>query len=171
MTKIVYEPSETAHWKTLFHNKTLLLGSHNLNEGEELVAEISEVSLQVIKNMSGKDEEVAVINFTNAPPMVMNITNAKIISSLYGDLYTGWIGKSIQLYATQVKAFGNVTMALRVKGAIPNTQQDISGYVTQLEICQSIEALQQAFINMPTHIKPLVNDVKEKMKVKLNANN
>ena len=35
---IVYEPSQTTHWKNLFPNKTMLLGSHNLNEGEELVA-------------------------------------------------------------------------------------------------------------------------------------
>ena len=71
---IVYEPSQTTHWKNLFPNKTMLLGSHNLNEGEELVATIDHVEMQSIRNQSGQNEEVPVITFINAPPMVMNIT-------------------------------------------------------------------------------------------------
>ena len=34
---IIYEPSKTTHWRNLFESKSMLLGSHNLNEGEELV--------------------------------------------------------------------------------------------------------------------------------------
>ena len=33
---LVFEPSATQHWKTLFPNKSAILGSHHLNEGEEL---------------------------------------------------------------------------------------------------------------------------------------
>ncbi len=167
---LIFEPSETQHWKTLFPNKNLLLGSHNLNEGEELIAEIEGVSLQMIKNMTGKDEEVAIIQFTNAPPMVMNITNAKTISSMYGDLYTGWVGKSIQIYAVPVKAFGIVQTALRVRGAIPDTNEDISIHQADLSACESTKELRQVFTAIPKHLKPQLATLKDSMKEKLSEN-
>ncbi len=165
--QLIFEPSETEHWKTLFPNKTKLLGSHNLNEGEELIAEIASVDLQLIKNQNGKDEEVAVIQFKNAPPMVMNITNAKIISSLYGDLYSGWIGKSVQIYATPVKAFGMVQTALRIRGAIPNTGEDLSSYIKELKSCKTMDELKDTFTATPKHIKPKLTAIKDEMKDKL----
>jgi len=170
MTDLVYEPSTTQHWKNLFPNKTQLLGSHNLNEGEELIAEIVSVTVEKIKNQSGGDEEVAVIRFNNAPPMVMNITNAKIISSLYGDLYTGWIGRSVQIYATPIKAFGQVTNCLRIRGAIPQTNQDISQYQASLNACENMDELKKAFTAIPKHLKPMLDSLKNSMKDKLNDN-
>jgi len=74
---IIYQPSVTTHWRNLFESKSMLLGSHNLNEGEELVCEIQSTSIEVIKNKNGKDERVPVLCFNNAPPMVLNITNTK----------------------------------------------------------------------------------------------
>ena len=76
MSNIVYQPSQTTHWRNLFESKTMLLGSHNLNEGEELVAQISNVAIQEIRNQNGKTEKVPVANFFNAPPMVLNITTS-----------------------------------------------------------------------------------------------
>lgn len=166
---LVFEPSKTTHWKNLFPSKTQLLGSHNLNEGEELVAEIVEVKVEKIKDQNGREEQVPIIRFTNAPPMVLNITNSKTISALYGDLYTGWKGRSIQLYATKIKAFGEETMALRVRKAIPNTNIDTTQYANQLRACKNMEELKQVFTKLPIHVKPLVENIKDEMKGKLNA--
>ena len=170
MSELVYETSETKHWKNLFPNKTQLLGSHNLNEGEELIAEIVSVTVEKIKNQSGGDEEVAVINFNNAPPMVMNITNAKIVSSLYGDLYTGWIGQSVQIYATPIKAFGQVTNCLRIRGAIPETKQDLSKYQADLNACETMDELKKVFTAIPKHLKTSLAHLKDSMKDKINEN-
>lgn len=167
MSNIIYQPSTTTHWRNLFESKSLLLGSHNLNEGEELVCEICNTGMQTIKNKSGKDEQVPVILFNNAPPMVLNITNTKTIASLYGDLYGAWVGKSIQVYATKVKAFGAVTTALRVRPVIPANSNDLQQYVSKLNACGSIEQLKSVFMGLPNNVKPELTQLKNNIKTAL----
>jgi len=167
MSNIIYEPSKTTHWRNLFENKSMLLGSHNLNEGEELVCEICNTGIQNIKNKNGKDESVPVILFNNAPPMVLNITNTKMIASLYGDLYDNWVGKNIQVYATKVKAFGSVTTALRVRPIIPANSNDLQKYVNQLNQCGTMEQLKNTFMNLPNNVKPELTSIKDEIKGRL----
>jgi len=167
MTHIIYEPSHTTHWKNLFPSKTLLLGSHNLNEGEELVAEISNVEIQEIVNTNGQKERVPVVTFTNAPPMVLNITNSRTIATLYGELYDHWIGKRIQVFATQVKAFGEVTMALRIRNVIPADNEATGDIEAQLRACESMDELKKTFMDLPKHLKPQLEAVKDEMKASL----
>ena len=167
MSNIIYQPSTTTHWRNLFESKSMLLGSHNLNEGEELVCEICDTGMQTIKNKKGGDEQVPVILFTNAPPMVLNITNTKMIASLYGDLYNNWVGKSIQVYATKVKAFGQVTTALRVRPVIPANSNDLKQYVEQLNKCGTIEQLKNTFMNLPNNVKPELIAMKDEIKARL----
>lgn len=169
MSNIVYQPSQTTHWKNLFASKTMLLGSHNLNEGEELVCQIKSVAIQKIRNTSGKEEQVPVCNFYNAPPMVLNITNTRTIASLYGDNYEGWTNQYIQVFATSVKAFGQQQMALRVRQVKPNVGQDTSGYEHQLRSCKSINELQSVFMGLPKHLKSALTPLKNEIKGKLNA--
>jgi hypothetical protein len=168
MPNLIFEPSETTHWKTLFPNKMMLLGSQNLNEGEELIAEIKSVDVEEIRNQSGDTELVPIAKFTNAPPMVLNITNTRTIANLYGDCYEGWTGKSIQLFATKVKAFGKEGLALRVREAIPDTSEDIESYEIALRSCNSMSELQKEFTQIPKHLKPKMITVKNEMKENLN---
>ena len=167
MSNIVYQPSVTTHWRNLFESKSMLLGSHNLNEGEELICEIINTGIQTIKNKAGKDENVPVILFNNAPPMVLNITNTKTIASLYGDLYNQWVGKSIQVYATKVKAFGAVTTALRVRPVIPANSADVKQYVDKLNACGNIDQLKQVFMSLPNNVKPELTSLKDTIKTHL----
>lgn len=170
MSQIVYEPSQTTHWKNLFPNKMQLLGSQNLNEGEELIAEILSVSTNEIRNKDGKNEQVPVLTFTNAPPMVLNITNTRTIASLYGERYDQWAGKSIQIFAVQVKAFGQVGMALRVREAIPQTQEDLSVFESKISESKDMSELQKVFTSIPKHLKTRLVAAKDKRKGELNAN-
>jgi len=167
MTQLVFEPSQTTHWKNLFPNKMLLLGSQNLNEGEELIAKIKAVHRQQVKDKNGKDEEVSVVQFENAPPMVLNITNARTIANLYGELYSNWVGCSLQIYATKVKAFGQEQMALRIREAIPNVGQDTTEYENALRACTTMADLQKVFMDTPKHIRPMITATKDEMKGKL----
>lgn len=169
MTTLIYEPSHTTHWKNLFPNKTLLLGSHNLNDGEELVAAISGVSIQPIKDQNGNEEQVPVLTFTNAPPMVLNITNTRTVASLYGPNYDQWEGKSIQIYATMVKAFGKNELALRIREAIPTTSEDVSQFEEALSACKTVDELRTVFMGIPKHLKPRLEQTKNKMKEALNV--
>lgn len=175
--KIVYEPSETTHWKTLFASKSMMLGAHNLNPGEELIAEIETIDpTATIKNKKGGEETIVAVHFKNAPPMCLNITNARIIAGLYGEYHDGWIGNSIQLYATKVKAFGSEVMALRVREAIPDTGHDVTDYIAALQSCGDIDELVEAYMSIPKHLKAAgsdsgrrLNETKEVMKGRLHA--
>ncbi len=170
MSNVVYEPSQTTHWKNLFPKKSALLGSHNLNAGEELVAQITGVSVQEIKNNKGKADHVPVVTFSNAPPFVLNITNARTIESLYGCYHQNWIGKHIQLYATEVKDFGGgKTMGLRVRPKAPVVNDDLGQYESSLRKCQSMKELQGVFMSIPKQLKPSLEALKNEMKGKLNV--
>jgi hypothetical protein len=170
---IVYEPSQTTHWKNLFPNKTMLLGSHNLNEGEELVAKIRHVEIQAIKNASGKDDKVPVVNFENAPPMVLNITNARTISSLYGERYADWKGQSIQLYVTMVRGYGTAekVQGLRIRTVIPQTNENVQQYINNMRACTTLGDLQVVFTSIPKHLKPGLVAEKDVIKKTIGASN
>ena len=147
----------------------LLLGSQNLNEGEELIARICNVEIQAIKNTNGKEEHVPVVQFENAPPMVLNVTNSRTIASLYGEHYDQWKGNSIQIYATKVKAFGVEQMALRIREARPDINQDVEEFELSLRSCQTMKNLQDAFMAIPKHLKPRLVAVKDEMKEAISA--
>tara|TARA_R110000803_G_scaffold180290_7_gene242728 strand:+ start:1886 stop:2422 length:537 start_codon:yes stop_codon:yes gene_type:complete len=164
---MVFEPSKTTHWKNLFPNKMLLLGSQNLNPGEELIAEILGVDIEEIKDANGGVESVPIMTFTNAPPMVLNITNTKTISNLYGEHYDKWPGRSIQIFATKIKAFGAVNMALRIREAIPDTNENIDEFEKKLRACPDIETLKTVYLSIPTHLKPRLAPLKDEIKDKL----
>lgn len=176
--KLIYQPSETTHWRNLFENKCMLLGSHNLNPGEELIAEIKSINANgTIKDKKGKDTIAAIISFTNCPDMVLNVTNTQTIAGLYGDYTEDWIGESIQIYATEVKAFGKLTNALRVREAKPDVNHDVTEYIDSLMNCENLEELKGAYIAIPKHLKgpktdsgKLINKTKDEMKDKLCEN-
>ena len=161
---IVYEVSDTHHWKTLFPEKNMLLGSHNLNPGEELVAEIVSVNVSEILNQNGDKEQVPVATFTNAPPMVLNKTNCLVLEGLYGPVYDGWAGKSVQIYAAEVKAFGKHTLALRIQNKIPATGQDTSEHEAALKACKTMAELQEVYGSIPKHLKKPLSSLKDSMK-------
>lgn len=145
----------------------MLLGSHNLNQGEELVLQISCVSVQQIKNQNGKNESVPVIQFQNASPMVLNITNAKTIAALYGELHENWVGKHIQLFSAEIKVKGEKMTALRVRPKMPNVGVSYDNEERQIRSCQSLEQLQSVFMKLPPQAKSALNSLKDEMKGKL----
>lgn len=168
MNNIVYQPSQTTHWRNLFESKSMLLGAHNLNPGEELIGDIVFAGIESIKNKNGKDEKVPVLQFNNAPPMVLNITNTKMIASLYGDLCENWAGKLIQIYATKVKDFGGgQTTGLRIRPVIPVNNQDLKQHVDKINACGNIEQLKNVFMSLPNNVKPDLTALKDEVKTRL----
>jgi len=169
MSNVVYQPSQTTHWRNMFENKSSLLGSHNLNPGEELIVQIQSVEIGSIKGKKGKQESVPVATFYNAPPMVLNVTNCQTLETLFGPYRHDWVNKYIQVFAVKVNAFGKEQLALRIRPFIPSTGEDVSGHESKLRSCKNLKELQSVYMALPKHLKTSLNALKDEMKGKLNA--
>ena len=109
------------HWKKLTNPD--YLGAYSLDGGQDIVLTIDHVTRETVTGPEGKKEDCSVIHWIpeeNAKPMILNITNAKMIERLLKSPYLeDWSGKRIQIGAEKVKAFGEVVDALRVRPFLP----------------------------------------------------
>jgi len=102
------------HWKKLTNSN--YIGAHDLAPGQELKLTITEIKMEKVTNSEGKTEEMATARYKGVnKPMILNKTNMKIIAELYGPYIEDWVGKVVTIHAVKVRAFGEVTEALRVK--------------------------------------------------------
>lgn len=166
---IVYEASDNGHWRFMYQEKNKLLGSHNLNNNEELVATIKDVGVETVLDIETKQKKsIPVLHFVGGiPPMAINITNARSIASIYGDNRNDWVGKSIQIFATSVRAFGNTTKALRIREQIPTSDKEIQDAEERLKKCASLDELKTVFMSMPKHHQAKLNMLKNNLKTEL----
>ena len=108
------------HWKKLTNPN--YIGAYAFDEGEEKVGTIDYVKQESVKSTEGKEEECIVCHFKerDMKPLVLNKSNCKTITKLYNTPYIeDWAGKKIVLYVTQVKAFGDVVDAVRIRNKVP----------------------------------------------------
>ena len=107
------------HWKKLTNPD--YLGAYSFNEGEEKILTISRVKQEIVIGPDGKKEECTVARFVeNEKPMILNTTNCKTITKIHKTPFIEeWSGKRIQIYVAQVKAFGEVVDALRIRDKVP----------------------------------------------------
>ena len=73
---------------------------------------------RVVQEQVGEEEpDKWIVDFSENPDrgMVLNKTNALMISSAYGDNSDLWIGKAVELYTEQVSFQGKIVPGLRVK--------------------------------------------------------
>jgi len=109
------------HWKKL--TNTDYIGTYSLDPGKDLTVTIKSVTKQVVKGPDGKQEECIVAVLEGQKPMILNRTNCKMISKLYGTPYIEeWSGKKITLYAAKVRAFGEQVDALRIRDKVPELE-------------------------------------------------
>ena len=130
---------EKTHYKKL--RNTNFLGSWDLPQGKDLVTTITKVENQEVFNPSDNSkEEVVVIELQGIKPLIANATNCKnIAKACKSDYIEDWVGKTIALYSTKVKAFGDVVDAVRVRPNAP---------VIRLCKCEQCGADIQPFKNM-----------------------
>jgi hypothetical protein len=109
------EVKPVTHWKRL--TNPLFIGAHDLQPKQELVITIKSVAQEMVKGQDGKDEQVVVAQIEGAKkPMILNKTNMKIITKVLDTPYIEeWSGKKIIIYGANVRAFGEMCLALRVK--------------------------------------------------------
>ena len=122
------------HFRKLFNPN--YLGAYSLDPGKDLILTIKQIKVEAITNCDGKKEDAAVIRFDeNVKPMILNSTNSKTIKKIYNSPYLeDWVGKKIQLYAANIKAFGEVMEALRVRDYKPKVK-DLTPVKLECEMC------------------------------------
>jgi hypothetical protein len=120
--------AEKTHWKKQFNYD--YLGSYSLPDGRDVVLTIKSTKKEKVVGQNGKKEECFVCVFTEQgsidwiKPMILNRTNCKTITKLYGTPYIEeWAGKKVQIGIERVSAFGDLTDALRIRNVIPDVKR------------------------------------------------
>ena len=110
--------SET-HWKKLINPD--YLGAYSLDPGKDMVLTIRQVKKEMVTGADGKKEECIVCYWQEEQkPMILNVTNCKMIAKLLKTPYIErWAGHRIQIGAEVVSAFGEKVEALRVRKSLP----------------------------------------------------
>lgn len=107
------------HWKKL--DNPNYLGAYSLMDGNsiELVVTIQKVVLEDVKSERGT-EKCKIMYLEGQKPMILNNTNSKTISKvLKSPFIEDWAGHKITLFVAEIKAFGDVVDALRVRPSKP----------------------------------------------------
>lgn len=89
---------------------------------DDLVVTISRVAIESL-GQGDKAEDKPIVYFSdNEKGLVLNKTNAHVISDLYGPETDAWVGKKIALYATEVEMGGVTTLGIRVRLRAPGAK-------------------------------------------------
>lgn len=97
------------------------LAATDLPDGD-CVLTIDHLEMVTVKNQqTQRDEEKPALHFReDVKPMLVNTTNWKQIEKATGhDDSDDWAGKKIILFATEVEAFGEMRLAIRVRSHAP----------------------------------------------------
>lgn len=110
---------ELTHWKKLTNPN--YIGAYSLQPGEERTVEISKVVREKVKGDGGKEEECTVAYLTGEKPFILNSTNCKTLTRVFGTPFIEqWAGQRCTIYAAKIKAFGEEMEALRVRSVKPS---------------------------------------------------
>ena len=80
---------------------------------DDLVVTIADVTFE---ELGDHDEQKPVVSFEETQKLlVLNKTNANTIAQLYGNKLTGWSGKRVVLYTTEVSYQGTTMLGIRIR--------------------------------------------------------
>jgi len=91
-------------------------------QGRDVDVQIADCRMEPIKQDSGPDKEKPVLYFNgHGRGLVLNVTNAQAIASLYGDETDAWRGQWITLYPPQCQFGNRMVDCIRVRPFSPQT--------------------------------------------------
>lgn len=114
-------PQNKTHWKKLVNPD--YIGAYVLQPGQDLTVTIVSVSREIVVSTGGKKEECTVAKLVGQKPLILNVTNAKTISKLYGPFIEDWAGRQVTLFASTTKLAGETVECLRIRPAVPSEVQ------------------------------------------------
>lgn len=97
------------------------LGSWDVMDGE-IVLTIADFKEEIIEGDKGRKEKKCILYFAEQgyKPMVCNLTNRKTLARLYHTTDSAKLkGKLVKIGTDQVKAFGGIHDALRIRNVVP----------------------------------------------------
>lgn len=155
------------HWKQNFDYK--YTGAYELSPGETRTLTIKRTCNEDVMSTSGQKQNCFVAYFNeHSKPMVLNKTNCKTISKLHGPFVEKWIGKKITIEARQVKAFGEMVDALRVRNSIPvDTAIDTKAIEFKLDVCSNLDELKEVYMSLSKPEQFAMAAYKDRLKSKL----
>jgi hypothetical protein len=111
-----------ARYELLFPSR--YLGAADLG-GKEVTVKIATIALGEIdgtEEIGGKTVDVkkqkAIVTLEGVPkPWLLNRTNGEALALIFGPETKDWKSKPVTLHAEMVKSFGEMVLALRVKGS------------------------------------------------------
>jgi hypothetical protein len=159
--------SET-HWKQNFDYK--YTGTYELKQGETKTLVISRTATEEVMSTTGQKQLCFVAYFSRQEkPMILNKTNCKTITKMYGAYVENWIGKAIIIESKLVKSFGEMVDALRVKNSIPVTSKpaDFEPAKKKLLACIGLDQLKAVYLSLSKEEQAATVTTKEEMKEKL----
>jgi len=110
--------AEHIHWKKTTNPN--YIGSWDFDDGKDMIVQVKEVKPELIQNQNGREEKLVMHFEGTVKPLILNKTNMGAIEKATGTPYLDeWIGKKLQLYVAAVSAFGEMTMAVRVRDFAP----------------------------------------------------
>jgi len=158
---------QKTHWKILVN--PLYIGAYMVDK--DITVRITKVVREIVKGENGKSEECTVAYLEGTKPLILNRTNSKTITKLYGTPYIeDWVGKYITIYPTTTKVAGETVECLRIRTIKPTgttTKVDYSYQTDQLKSCQTIEQLQATFLAFDKPTQVALAGVTQELKAKL----
>lgn len=140
------------HWKKLTNPKYLGAQDLTTDTGSfgEIILTISKVSQEIVKGPDGKEEQCIIGYFTeNMKPIILNKTNCKVLTKLSGSPFIEkWSGVKVAIGVKKVKAFGEVTDALRIlekKIGTDAVKIDYSAAIKKINDAKSIDELKDVY--------------------------
>ena len=104
------------HWKQLMNPD--YLGAYALPEGQDITVTIKFVQREEVTGEGGKKEMCSIAHIENNKPMILNATNQKSITKMYGPYIEDWVGQKITLCVSQTKLKGVMVECLRVRPSV-----------------------------------------------------
>lgn len=141
---------QKTHWKKLINPD--YIGAYALEGGNDLTVTIEKVVRELVTGDGGKKEECTVAYLVGHKPFILNRTNQKTITKLYGSPFIeDWIGKQIILYPTVTKVAGEPTECLRIRPVVPKPSDyadEINTAIKKMQDCKTLSELQHVYGNL-----------------------
>lgn len=138
------------HWRKELPND--YIGAYMMpTDGSDITLTIKKVALEKVTGNDGSKKDCLVASFKeNIKPMILNRTNAKTITKVYGTPYIEqWSGKQIQIYTAKISAWGEQTDALRIRDFRPqNKQVDVTEALEKLNAAMNLPELQTIYMSL-----------------------
>lgn len=132
--------AKKTHWKSLAHDDRYI-GAHSLPNGEDMTVTIVRIEEQLGVQMGGgKKEDLCVCHLAECKPMILNITNRKMLRKLFDTPWVEeWAGRQFTLYASTTRLGGEVVDCLRIRPKLPSARETLA----EARLVKALEAVEK----------------------------